>query len=399
MMNVDAAGVPYEQQVALDALHDAANAPMFGLFEEQLGRGVVGGRMVPLREMGARAADTALRILSGETAALAPVIITAGTPAYDWRELRKWNIREEQLPAGSEVRYRRPTFWQANQWRIIAVGAFVLLETLLIVILLSNRVRLRSARVEQHRSATEAKELRRELSHIDRVTLLSQFTTSLAHELGQPLGAILRNADAAELFLKSTSPDLDEVKAIVSDIRRDGERAGNVIERLRALLRRRGIEMQPLDWSAVVEEVAGIVQSDANARGVALEIEPNGGLPAVHGDRVHLQQVLLNLVVNAMDAVDEARSGERRVTVRTRLVGDGRIECAVSDTGPGIAPEKLDGIFDPFVTTKTAGMGMGLPISRTIIEAHGGRIWAQNNPGRGATFRFTIPTNPPREGT
>jgi signal transduction histidine kinase len=392
--------VPYEQQVALDALHDAARAPIFGLFEEQIGHGIVGGRLLPIRELGAQAAYAALRILAGEPAAtLAPVTVLAGTPVYDWRELQQWNIREDQLPAASDMRHRRPSFWQANLWRIVVVGALIGLETLLIVILVSNRLRLRSARAAQHRWATEAKELRRELSHIDRVTLLSQFTTSLAHELGQPLGAILRNADAAELFLKSTSPDLDEVKAIVSDIRRDGERAGSVIERLRALLRRRNIEMQPLEWSTLAEEVARIVRSDANARGIVLEIDANGPLPAVHGDRVHLQQVLLNLVVNAMDALDGAENGDRRVTVRTRVVGDDHIECAVSDTGPGIPPDRLAGIFDPFVTTKAAGMGMGLPISRTIIEAHGGRIWAQNNPDAGATFWFTIPTSPPREGT
>jgi len=400
LMDIDAAGVPYEQQVALDALHEHAHAPIFGLFEEQVGRGVVGGRLLPIREMGAEAAHAALRILAGEsTTAIVPATIGPGPPVYDWRELQQWNIREGLLPTGSEVRYRRPTFWQANRWRVVAIGAFVVLETLLVVFLLSGRSRLRSALAGQRRSDTEAKELRWELSHIDRVTLLSQFTTSLAHELGQPLGAILRNADAAEIFLKGPSPDLDEVKAIVSDIRRDGERAGNVIERLRALLRRRGIEMQPLEWSTLVAEVAGIVQSEADARGIDLRVDANDDLPAVHGDRVHLQQVLLNLVANAMDALDGAGNGDRRITIRTRWVGEESIECAVTDTGPGIAPEKFDGIFDPFVTSKTAGMGLGLPISRTIIEAHGGRIWAQNNSGGGATFRFTIPTSPPREGT
>jgi signal transduction histidine kinase len=258
---------------------------------------------------------------------------------------------------------------------------------------------LRTAQTAEHRSAAEITELRRELNHIDRVTLLGQFTTSMAHELGQPLGAILRNADAAELFLKGASPDLEEMKAIVSDIRRDGGRAGDVIERLRAMLRRRDIEVQPLKWGRLVNEVADIVQADASAREIVLEVDGADGLPAISGDRVHLQQVLLNLIVNAMDAVDGAGEGERRVTVRTRLANDDHIECAVSDTGPGIPPEQLAGVFDPFFTTKEAGMGMGLPISRTIVEAHGGRIWAENNPTKGATFRFTIPISPPREGT
>jgi signal transduction histidine kinase len=400
MMDMDVAGVPYEQQVALETLHKAAAAPIFGLFDEQLGRGIVGGRVLRIHDIGVEAAQAAVRILAGTHAAdIAPVIVAPGPPVYDWRELERWNIRVKQLPPGSELRYRQPTFWQVNKWRIIAMGAFVALETLLVVILLANRLQLRLSQVAERRSVTEITELRRELSHIDRVTLLGQFTTSMAHELGQPLGAILRNADAAELFLKSASPDLEEIKAIVSDIRRDGGRAGDVIERLRAMLRRRDIEVQPLKWGRLVNEVADIVQADASAREIVLEVDGADGLPAISGDRVHLQQVLLNLIVNAMDAVDGAGEGERRVTVRTRLANDDHIECAVSDTGPGIPPEQLAGVFDPFFTTKEAGMGMGLPISRTIVEAHGGRIWAENNPTKGATFRFTIPISPPREGT
>jgi two-component system sensor kinase FixL len=136
----------------------------------------------------------------------------------------------------------------------------------------------------------------------------------------------------------------------------------------------------------------GIVHGDADARGIRLEIDTQPGLPAIRGDRVHLQQVLINLVANAMDAIDGAPGGERRVAVRASANGDGFIECAVSDTGAGIAPERLDDIFDPFVTTRSHGMGMGLPISKSIVEAHGGRLWAANNAQRGATFHFTIPT-------
>jgi signal transduction histidine kinase len=237
-------------------------------------------------------------------------------------------------------------------------------------------------------------ELRGELSHAGRVTLLGQFTASLAHELGQPLGAILRNAEAAELFLKDPSPDLDEVQAILTDVRSDGERAGAVIERLRTLLKRRRIDMQTLAWDDVVEDAMRILRGDATARGITLEINTPPGLPAVRGDRVHLQQVLLNLVANAMDAMNGAAGVERRVTVRARSRNDGFVECAVSDTGAGITPDRVDRIFEPFVTTKPNGMGMGLSISRTIVEAHGGRLWAENGAGRGAIFRFTVPVLP-----
>ena len=237
----------------------------------------------------------------------------------------------------------------------------------------------------------EAQELRRELSHTGRLSLLSQFTASLAHELGQPLGAIQHNADAAELFLKANPPDLEEVRSILSDVRKDCERAGMVIDRLRAMLRRRAIEAQSLVWSELAHEAVGLVRADSQARGISLEIETPLGLPHLKGDRVHIEQVLINLVANAMDAIGSHPNGERRVTISARSEGNGTIECSVKDTGPGIAPECLSGIFDPFITTKANGMGMGLPISQTIIETMGGRLWAENNPGTGATFRFTIP--------
>jgi PAS domain S-box-containing protein len=241
------------------------------------------------------------------------------------------------------------------------------------------------------RAVMEAQDLRRELSHSARVSLLGQFTASLAHELGQPLGAIRRNADAAELFLKTTPPDLEEIGAILSDVHKDCERAAMVIDRLRTMLRRRDIEIQPLVWSELVHEAVSIVRSDAQTRGIMLEIETPLGLPRVMGDRVHLQQVLINLIANAMDAIDEGSNGDRRVTVSARA-DNGNLECAVIDTGPGISPHQLQTIFDPFVTTKPNGMGMGLPICLTIVETLGGRLWAENPAGHGAIFRFSVPT-------
>ncbi len=395
-MDVDGAGVPYEQHAALGALRDATSAPIFGVFEEEVGRGVVGGRLLRVRDMGAAGAHVAVRILDGESAgAIAPTTIDTPTPVYDWRELRRWKIAESLLPPHSEIRHRAPSYWEANRTRILAVGAFIALQTLLIVVLFTSRARLHTAQAEQRKAVDEAQELRRELSHADRVTLLGQFTTSLAHELGQPLGAILRNADAAELFLKRPSPDTDEVQAILHDVRRDAERAGAVIERLRALLKRRRIEAQALPWSKVVDDVVGIVRGDAATRRITLEVRTDDGLPPARGDRVHLQQVLLNLVANAMDAIDSRASGDRRVSIRSRVDGSW-IECAVSDTGTGVGHDSSQW-FEPYVTNKPGGMGMGLPISRTIVEAHGGRIWVESDSIAGTTLRFTIPVD--REAT
>ena len=399
LINIDAAGVPYEQNAALAALHEAASAPMFGFFEPELGHGIAGGRLVDVRTVGTEAARLAVRLLGGEPpSSIPPFVLPAPAPAFDWRELRRWGIREAQLPPGSAVRFREPTFLQNYRWHVVTLGALCAGQAVLIAMLLSNRRRLRRTRAQLGENERDVQTLRLELSQAARVSLLGQFTASLAHELGQPLGAILRNADAAELFLKRSPPDVDEVRAIVADVRRDGVRAGAVIDRLRAMLEQRGIETQTLVWGDVVDEVMGIVGSEAGQRGVKLAIDVPSGLPAVRGDRVHLQQVLINLVANAIDALEGRNGAERHVTVRARARDDGSVECSVADTGPGIPLERLGDVFDPYVTTKPHGMGMGLAISRTIVEAHGGRIWAENNADRGATFRFTIPVEARRAG-
>ncbi|HVO59976.1 MAG TPA: sensor histidine kinase, partial [Terriglobales bacterium] len=207
----------------------------------------------------------------------------------------------------------------------------------------------------------------------------------------QPLGAILRNAEAAELFLQDESPDLDEVRAILADICKDDQRAGNVIHRMRALLKRKDLDKRPLDVGQFVGEVEALVRSDAAARHIKLEMALAGNLPPVFGDPVHLQQVLLNLIVNGMDAIDQANREDRHVSVTAALDGPETVELAVSDSGPGLPDDKLAHIFEPFFTTKPNGMGMGLPICRTIIEAHQGRLWAENKKEGGASFRFTLP--------
>ena len=243
-----------------------------------------------------------------------------------------------------------------------------------------------SRRLSEH----ELQQVRSQLAHAGRVSMMGQLASALAHELNQPLGAILRNAEAAELFLKDDAPDLEELRAIISDIRKDDQRAGEVIDRLRALLKRRDIETQPLDVADVISEVIALVRADAAARSVKLEVQASSGLPRVSGDRVHLQQVLLNLIINAMDAMNEISQDIRRVIVRARH-DDAFVAISVEDTGHGIPPAKLADVFEAFYTTKPNGMGMGLPISRTIVEAHGGRITAENCDAGGAIFRFTLP--------
>jgi signal transduction histidine kinase len=237
----------------------------------------------------------------------------------------------------------------------------------------------------------EAQRLRQELAHIGRVSAMGELTASLAHELNQPLTAILNNAQVAQRFLAAEVVDVAEMREILNDIVADDKRAAEVIRRLRLLLKKGDLEYASLDLNEVVTEVARLVMSDAAIRNVPMRLETAAELPRVRGDRVQLQQVVLNLVLNGLDAMREPGAREGGLVIRTLSDGAGLVAVAVQDTGPGIADKDVDHIFNALYTTKSEGIGMGLAIVRTIVDAHGGRITAANNPDGGATFQFTLP--------
>ena len=245
--------------------------------------------------------------------------------------------------------------------------------------------------LSRRRSEMEGQRLRQDLAHVGRVSTMGELTASLAHELNQPLTAILSNAQAAQRILGSERADLAEIREILGDIVEDDKRAGEVIHRLRGFLKKGTLELSTLDIGELVSQVARLVSSDAIIRNVTIRLELTSGTPPVCGDRVQLQQVVLNLLMNGLDAMRESGVGERTLVLRTSSPGPASVVVAVEDSGVGIEGADLDHVFHAFYTTKPDGLGMGLAIARSIVEAHGGQLEAQNNPQGGATFSFTLP--------
>ena len=237
----------------------------------------------------------------------------------------------------------------------------------------------------------ETQRLRQELTHIGRVSALGEFAASLAHELNQPLTAILNNAQTAQLLLATEAVNLEEIRDILADIVDDDQRAGNVIQRLRVLLKKGDPHHVSLDLNELVEEVAWLVRNDAVLRQVSMSVDLAADLPRVRGDRVQLQQVVLNLLLNALEAMREPGTGERTLAIRTAREDAATVRVEVQDSGTGIDATDEERMFQALYTTKAEGLGMGLAIARTIVEAHGGRLGAANNAHGGATFHFTLP--------
>jgi len=381
----DVNGQTFYMSQLVQMVASSASVPVYVLGGWALGSGSVGGSVVDSEELGVRAAQLAARVLGGAKPESVPIeLATKGTPTVDWRALERWDIKPSRLPAGCVVRYRPHSVWEEHRALIGFVGAVLLAQAITIAALLVQRKLRRRAEAEIQIQRTE-------LAHVARVSMMGQLASALTHELNQPLGAILRNAEAAEIFLQSDQPNLEEVRAILADIRRDDKRAGDVIDRMRTLFKRRSLTSGRLDLRSLVEDTVALARPDAEARQIQLTVQISPRLPAVQGDRVHLQQVLLNLILNGMDAMAAVPKHRRSLVVRVGSVEDGNLQMAVSDSGIGIGPDAIGHIFEPFFTTKPDGMGMGLAISRTIIEAHGGNIRVESNASKGTTFTFILP--------
>ncbi|QSQ19431.1 nodulation protein V [Pyxidicoccus parkwayensis] len=396
----DPSGRPFVGREIARMLLSASNRPCFTLHETVLGLGFVGGALVSYEAVGQQLGMLTSRVLSGaQEEFLAPLkAASVDTQTVDARALRRWDIPRERVPPGVRLAFDEPTLWERYRWWVLGALTISGLQALLaggLVVERRRRMRAQAEVLERQRleklAELEARRTLDQLAHVSRVAALGELAASLAHELNQPLAAILSNAQAARRLLNATPAELDEVREALGDIISDDKRAGEVIHRMRALLKWGEPRQELHSLNDLVREVARLLANDMNLRGADLRLALAPSLPAVQGDGIQLQQVVLNLLMNAMDAMADVPAGQRQLRVRTASSVPGQVELSVQDSGGGIEPSRLALIFEPFYSTKEHGLGMGLSISRSIVEAHGGRLQAESPPGQGALLRCVLP--------
>lgn len=380
----DGKGGAYADEQALEQLHAAANAPIFGTQSSALGHGVVGGTLMSIDQLTATATDVAFRLLNGESPSrVRPPVQRPGPPVFDWRELQRWNISESRLPAGSHVFYREPTLWEQYRRYVLATAAILLVQASLIAALVYERRVRRIAEAESLRSLAIA-------ADVDRRAAMSALSGAVAHDLNQPLAAIRFNAEAAQKMIAARRALPEEIASIFTDILSSETRAHAIVQRHRQMLQRREFERRPVDMSAVARDAIALVAHVAKTRGVLLEDKVSGEPCLVLGDHVMLQQVVVNLLLNAMDAMIDTPVRALLVSVLDD-VDEGAVIISVRDRGVGLPSGIGDRLFQPFYTSKADGVGIGLTIVHSIVQAHGGTVAAVNNPEGGATFSFRVP--------
>ena len=380
---VDAAGTPLDSVRAFDRLYAAANAPMFSYVDGYFSRGIVGGPIRSSAEMGRRIASAAVRILGGESPGnikLEP--LAEGTPIYDWRELQRWGIRESSLPPESVIYFREPTAWERYRAHMLVIFAALLAQSALIGWLIYEHRRRHVAETSSRNSMTE-------LTYVNRQAAAGALSASIAHEVSQPLSGIITSASAGLRWLAADPPNIDRAKAALAHIREAGHRAGDVITNIRGMFAKDTNQRSAVDINSTVRAVLAILRHDLQKNAVEVHSHLNDQLPVVEGNKVQLQQVILNLTMNAIEAMQA--TAPRILKVRSEQSESGTLHVSISDTGAGIDPVNVERVFGALFTTKERGMGMGLSICKSIIENHNGRIWVSAGSMRGTTFHFELP--------
>jgi signal transduction histidine kinase len=380
----DALGGAYADEQVLADLHARANAPMFGGHTPLFGHGIVGGSLISIGDLARNTAGVAGRILNGEPPGnLRVPPQSSGQPMFDWRELRRWGIPDSRLPPGSVVQFRDPGLWEEYRRSVLTAVGVLILQSLLIAWLLDERRARRRAEVDSRRNLALA-------ADANRRETISALTASIGHELGQPLSSIVHNAQALRRMVTASRLEPNATGEILADIQAEATLAKQIVERHRTMLRTHQLHKQPVDLHSVIEESLALVAYDLRARKIEATLELSSTPCVIDGDHVLLEQVLVNLVRNAIDALAETPPASRRIAIRS-TVTTADVEVSVRDTGIGLPPEILGTLFTPFVTTKPHGLGIGLVIAQRIVVAHGGTIGARSNLDGGATFTVTLP--------
>ena len=382
----DADGNVHLPRDVLQRLSAASGAPVYGVFDSYMGHGLAAGAMESFSERGERIADLVVGALDGRpvgTNGIEPV--PPSKCLADGRQLERFGLNAQALPAGCEVRFVEASFLQRYWWQSVGVVLALAAQSALIAALLLQRRRRRAAELSLQTQ-------RAQLLHASRLAVAGELTASIAHEINQPLAAILSNAEAAETMLEAGRLPRDELVQILGDIRRDDLRASEVIKRLRALLAGHDVQRRRFNLNGAVGDTAALLRAEAGRRAVALEDALLAQRGEVLGDPVQIQQVIINLCLNAFDASENVPQDRRRVRMETSDTPSG-VQLSVRDFGTGINEADLPRVFDSFFSTKRGGMGLGLAIARTIVEAHGGTIEAAAC-DVGTEFRILLPTAP-----
>jgi signal transduction histidine kinase len=379
----DGEGQTFAPREAARVIAAASPVPVYGPYNTFIGSGVVGGRVPTFLSMGQMAGGIVNQLLADPNAALPKLPdVMPTTLSVDWREVERWGIDPKEVPNDTVVQFRTPSFWDLYRVPALTALAVILLQTALLTGLLLERRRRRKAEVsvDKHRF---------ELAHASRLAIAGELTASIAHEINQPLGAIQSNVAAASLILESGSTP-EDLRQILDDIRRDNMRASDVVRQLRRLLEKHEIERRVVNLNDALVDMQTILRAEAQRRRVAFDIRQQSPDVDIVGDRIQVQQVLINLVLNAMDAVADEPEGRRTVSVSVSKTADIAF-LNVNDTGHGIPSDHLDRLFESFFSTKPRGIGLGLSIVRTLVETHGGKVRAENRSSGGATFQVEFP--------
>jgi signal transduction histidine kinase len=348
---------------------------------------IVGGPMRSALEVGQQTAAVAGRILDGEKAGdIKTTPIGFATPKFDWREMQRWGISESRLPPGSKIYFRDPTVWEQYRWQILLIVSVILTQATLIIGLLYEHRRRRLAEVASLQRMAE-------LAHLNRLATAGELSASIAHEVKQPLTAMVAQSSAALRWLSQNTPNLGEARVALEKISVAGSRAAQIVDNLRSMFRKETDERRSLNVNNLIGNVLALTINELQKNNILVQTAfSDGAEPKTLGNQAQLEQVFLNLVVNAIEAMSASDSGPRILQVNTSVSEADGVLITVADSGPGIDGKNIDRFFDAFYTTKPAGMGMGLSICRSIVESHGGRLWASRS-DRGLIFHVSLPVS------